>query len=29
MVFIRKKWGERSTTPVQSWHRGRGCPCDH
>ena len=23
LVFMGKKWGERSTTPVQSWHRGR------
>ena len=24
-VFIEKQiWGERSTTPVQPWHRGRG-----
>jgi len=28
-VFISKKWGERSTTHVQSWHRGRGCPGGH
>jgi hypothetical protein len=28
-VFIEKKWEERSTTPVQSWHRGRGWPGGH
>jgi len=29
LVFMGKKWGERSTTPVQSWHRGREWPGGH
>jgi len=22
-IYRQKTWGERSTTPIQSWHRGR------